>query len=113
MNPRYSDVYFHRSRAYLYDLRFDEALIDCDRAIELEPMYREAYSNRAFVRLRKHELKDSRTLGKSGGVTILASKDNVEIPDAEREKICADLKTGYELGDRQQMIVDAIENYCN
>jgi antitoxin component YwqK of YwqJK toxin-antitoxin module len=112
LNPNYSDVYFHRSRAYLHDLKFDQALVDCDKAIELEPMYREAYSNRAFVRLRKHELKNSRTLSKSSGVTILATKDKVEIPKDELEKICSDLGKGIQLGDNKPMILDAQKTYC-
>lgn len=112
LNPNYSDVYFHRSRAYLYDLRFDQALVDCDKAIALEPLYMEAYSNRGFVRLRKHELKNSRTISKSTGVTVLASRDKVEIPQDELEKMCADLNKGYQLGDTKPMIVDALKNYC-
>jgi tetratricopeptide (TPR) repeat protein len=112
LNPNYSDVYFHRSRAYLYDLKFDQALIDCDRAIELEPMYMEAYSNRAFVRIRKHELQNSRTLSKSSGVTVLATKDKVEIPKDELEKICSDLSKGIQLGDNKPMILDAQKTYC-
>jgi len=112
LNPNYSDVYFHRSRAYLYDLKFDQALVDCDKAIELEPMYMEAYSNRAFVRLRKHELKNSRTLSKSSGVTVLATKDKVEIPKDELERICSDLSKGIQLGDIKPMILDALKTYC-
>lgn len=112
INPNYSDVYFHRSRAYLYDLHFDQALIDCDKAIELEPMHMEGYSNRAFVRLRKHELKDSRTLSKNSGVLVLAVKDKVDIPQDELEKMCTDLKKGYELGDTKPMIIDALKTYC-
>jgi antitoxin component YwqK of YwqJK toxin-antitoxin module len=112
LNPNYTDVYFHRSRAYLYDLKFDQAVVDCDKAIELEPMYMEAYSNRAFVRLRKHELKNSRTLSKSSGVTVLASKDKVEIPKDELEKICNDLSKGIQLGDNKPMILDAQKTYC-
>ena len=112
LNPNYSDTYFHRSRAYLYDLKFDQALVDCNKAIELEPMYMEAYSNRAFVRLRKHELKNSRTLSKSNGVTVLATKDKVEIPKDELEMICSDLSKGIQLGDNKPMILDAQKAYC-
>jgi antitoxin component YwqK of YwqJK toxin-antitoxin module len=112
LNPNYSDVYFHRSRAYLYDLKFDQALVDCDKAIALEPLYMEAYSNRGFTRLRKYELKNSRTLSKSNGVTVLASKNKVEIPQDELKKMCADLHKGYQLGDTKPMIVDALKNYC-
>jgi antitoxin component YwqK of YwqJK toxin-antitoxin module len=112
LNSNYSDVYFYRSRAYLYDLNFDHALVDCDKAIELEPMYMEAYSNRAFVRLRKHELKNSKVLSNNNGVTVFAGKDKVEIPKDELEKICNDLGKGIQLGDKKKMILDTQKTYC-
>ena len=112
LNPNYSDAYFHRGTAYLNDFKFDEALKDFDKAIELEPLYVEAISSRAFARLRKYEFRNSRTLSKTSGVTILASKDKVEIPKDELDKICADLKKGIELGDNKAMILDAQKTYC-
>jgi antitoxin component YwqK of YwqJK toxin-antitoxin module len=112
LNPGYSDIYFYRGTANLYAFKFDEALQDYDRAIELEPLYMEALSNRAFARLRKYEFKDSRMLSKSKGVAVFAGKNRVEIPSEEREKICADLKAGYELGNKKEMIVDAMKSYC-
>jgi antitoxin component YwqK of YwqJK toxin-antitoxin module len=112
INPNYSDAYFHRGTAYLYNFKFDEAIVDYDKAIELEPLYMESFSNRAFARLRKYEFKDSRTLSKNSGVTVLATKDRVEIPQAEKIKICSDLKKGLELGDNKPMILDALKKYC-
>jgi hypothetical protein len=64
------------------------------------------------VRLRKYQLKNSRTISRSNGVTVLAAKDRVEIPKDELEKMCADLNKGYQLGDTGPMILDAIKNYC-
>lgn len=110
--PNYCDAYFHRSRAYLYDLKFEEALADCDKSIEIEPLNKDAYSIRAFVRIRKYEMKDSRTLSANSEITVYATKQNVEIPIDEKAKICSDLKKGYELGDTKQMITDAIKKYC-
>lgn len=112
LNASFSDIYFHRSRAYLYDLKFDEAITDCDKAIELEPLYKEAYSNRAFVRIRKYELKDSRNIYQNKEVTVYTSKKDVEIPADDKAKICSDLKKGYELGDTKSMIKEAIQQYC-
>jgi antitoxin component YwqK of YwqJK toxin-antitoxin module len=112
LNPNYSDLYFHRGTAYLYDFKFDEAIKDYDKAIELEPLYMIALSNRAFARLRKYEFKNSRTLSKGNGVTVLAAKDKVDIPKDEIDKICADLNKGLSLGDNKPMILDAIKNYC-
>lgn len=112
LDPNYSDAYFHRSRAYLYDLKFDEALSDCNKSIEIEPLNKDAYSMRAFVRIRKYEMKDSRTLSTNREITVYTIKQNVEIPTEEKTKICSDLRKGYELGDTKQMIIDAIKKYC-
>lgn len=112
MDPNYSDGYFERGTAYFYEFKFDEAIIDYNKALELEPLHMKALSNRAFARIRKYEFKGSRTLSKTGGVTILASKDKVEIPTEEQEQICTDLMKGYQLGDKKQMIRDAIDTYC-
>lgn len=100
----YSDAYFHRGTAYFYDFKFDEAIKDYDKAIDREPLYMESLSNRAFARLRKYEFKNSRTLSKNQYVTVLASKEKVEIPKDEQEKICADLNKGHQLGDTKPMI---------
>jgi len=112
LNPNYSDTYLYRGTAKLNLFDFDNSIADFDKAIELEPLYMEAISNRAFARLRKFQFKDSRKLSSTSEVTILATKDNVQIPESELAKICADLKLGYSLGDRKQMILDAMKEYC-
>jgi hypothetical protein len=45
-------------------------------------------------------------------VTILVSKDQVIIPQIEKEKICEDLNTAIFLGDKRKMINEAIAKYC-
>lgn len=112
INSNYSDTYFYRGTAKLDDFDFDGAIADFDKAIGLEPLYMEAISNRAFARIRKYQFKNSRTLSSTNGVTIMAAKDNVDIPKDEKEKICADLNNSYALGDRKSMIIDAIKQFC-
>ncbi|WP_091375547.1 hypothetical protein [Mucilaginibacter mallensis] len=113
LNSKYADVYFYRGTAKLDNLDFDNAVTDFDKAIELEPLYMEAIANRAFARIRKYEFKSSRTLSSNNEVTVLATKDKVEIPADEKVKICNDLNKSVELGDNKDMILDAIKNYCN
>jgi len=113
LNSNYADTYFYRGTAKLENLDFDNAILDFDKAIQLEPLYMEALANRAFARIRKYEFKNSRTLNKTAGVTILASKDKVDIPADEKNKICSDLKQSVDLGDRKDMILDALKTYCN
>lgn len=112
LNSDYADLYFNRGTAKLNSFDFENAIADYDQAIAIEPLYMQAISNRAFARLRKHEFKDSRVLSKSNGVTVMAAKDNVPIPQEDLDKICADLKLGYELGDRTPMVLDVMKRYC-
>lgn len=112
LNSNYADIYFYRGTAKLDNMDFDNAVLDFDKAIALEPLYMEALANRAFARIRKYEFKGSRTLSSNSEVTILATKDKVEIPADEKEKICADLNKSVELGDDKDMIFDAIKTYC-
>lgn len=113
LNAGYADVYFYRGNAKFNLFDFDSAIADFDKAIELEPLYMEALSSRGFARLRKYEFKDSKTLSKTKEVTVMVAKDNVPVPKEDQDKICADLKLGYELGDRKPMIVDAMKRYCS
>ncbi|MES2268091.1 MAG: toxin-antitoxin system YwqK family antitoxin [Bacteroidota bacterium] len=108
----YADLYFYRGTAKLDLLDFENALIDLNKAIEIEPLYMEAIANRAFTRLRKYQFKDSRTLSNNNQITVLAAKDKVLIPKDEQEKICADLNLAYSLGDDKKMILDAMKEYC-
>ncbi|MFA4868878.1 MAG: hypothetical protein WC623_11795 [Pedobacter sp.] len=112
INMSYADVYFYRGTSKLNTFDFDQSIADFDQAIILEPLYMEAISNRAFARLRKYEFKDAKTLSKSREITIMAAKDVVPIPKEDLDKICADLKLGYELGDRKPMVIDAMKRYC-
>ena len=113
LNTQYADLYFYRGTAKLDIFDFDNAVTDFDKAIELEPLYMEAIANRAFARIRKYEFKNSRTLSSNSEVTVMATKDKVEIPADEKIKICNDLNKSIELGDNKDMILDAIKNYCN
>jgi antitoxin component YwqK of YwqJK toxin-antitoxin module len=108
----YADLYFYRGTAKLDLFDFDNALIELDKAVAIEPLYMEAIANRAFARLRKYQFKDSRTISKSKEVTILATKDKVPIPKDDLDKICADLNLANTLGDKNAMILDAIKEYC-
>ncbi|NNU34704.1 hypothetical protein HK413_12705 [Mucilaginibacter sp. S1162] len=112
LNSGYADLYFYRGTAKLDNPDFENAVVDLDKAIQLEPLYMEALANRAFAKIRKYEFKNGRTLSKTSEVTIMAVKDKVDIPAEEKAKICSDLNKSVELGDKKEMILDAIKNYC-
>ena len=106
-------AYFARGTAKLNKMEFDKAIIDFNKTIEIEPFHKKAYGNRAFSIIRKSEFKNSRTLTKNSYVTILASKDKVEITEDDLKKICKDLRKSTSLGVKNKMILDAKEKYCN
>jgi len=110
-SPSFKDAYFSRGTMLLNQMKFDEAIKDFDKAIEIEPYYTFAITNRAFVRIRKYEL-GGRELLKNSEVTIIASKKEVIIPEIEKDKICSDLKLAVFLGDRNAMNFDALDKYC-
>lgn len=112
IDSTYAEAYFSRGTVKLNDFQFDEAISDFDKALKFEPYMSFALSNRAFARIRKYQFENSRTLSKNREVTILASKDEVPIPENEREKICNDLKQAVFLGDKSKMIMEAFSDYC-
>jgi tetratricopeptide (TPR) repeat protein len=112
LDSSYAEAYFSRGTIKLNDFKFDEAIADFDKALRFEPFMAGALSNRAFARIRKYEFGNSRTLSKSKEMTVLASKDPVPVPQAEKEKICSDLQTALFLGTKTKMINEAISTYC-
>jgi len=109
----YADAYFSRGTLELNDLRFDEAIADLDKALTIEPFMEVALTNRAFARIRKYQFKGSRTLSKNKDVEVLASADKVDMPPADVEKICSDLGKAVLLGDKSDMMREALNNYCH
>ena len=76
LDSTFAEAYFSRGTVKLNDFQFDEAILDFNKALQFEPYYDKALTNRAFARIRKHQFGNSRQLSKSNGVTILASKDS-------------------------------------
>lgn len=112
LDTTYAEAYFARGTVKLNDFQFDEAILDFDKALRLEPFFERALSNRAFARIRKFQFGGSRKLLESNGITVMATKDNPVIPENELTIICNDLKQAVFLGDRGKMIVDAIQEFC-
>ncbi|MEC5158201.1 hypothetical protein [Chryseobacterium sp. MP_3.2] len=110
--PNYKDVYFSRGTILLNQMKFDEAILDFDKAIEIEPYYDSAIANRAFASIRKYELGVNRKLSGNSEITVLAEKKDIEIPENEKSKICSDLKMAIFLGDRNDMNYEALDKYC-
>lgn len=108
----YADAWFSRGTIKLNEYQFDEAIVDLDKALSIEPFMEVALANRAFARIRKYQFGSSRVLSKHDGIEIRASRDLVPITPADKEKICSDLQKAIMLGDKSDMITEALTNYC-
>ncbi len=111
LDSNWAEGYFARGTMKLNDFQFDEAIKDFDKTLEIEPYFTNAYSNRAFAILRKHELGNGRTISKTKDIQIIASKET-KIPKSELDKICADLNKAVSLGDDNWMVLEALEEHC-
>ena len=112
LNRDNSDIYFYRGRAFFFNHNFEEAINDFDKVIQLEPLYVEAYTHRAFTRIRKFELEGDRSTREDGDTTNFDYDKKLEIPSSDKEKICYDLKKAFELGDTMKLVVNAIKTFC-
>ena len=111
LDSNWAKGYFARGTMKLNNFQFTEAIKDLNKTIEIEPYFTNAYSNRAFAILRKHELGNGRTIKKIEGIRIMATKET-KIPETELKKICKDLKKAVSLGDNNQMVLEALKKHC-
>lgn len=111
INDNWDDAYFARGTMKLNDFRFDEAIVDFNKTLEIEPFYINAYANRAFALIRKYEFTNGRTLSNSDEFKVMSIKGN-EIPASELIKICTDLNKAVELGDENPQVLEAVEKHC-
>lgn len=112
LDNEYAEAYFSRGTLKLNDMQFDEAIVDFDIALILEPYLTFAIANRAFARIRKYEFGGDRKLFDNNEVTVIASKKKVEISISEKEMICKDLQKAIFLGDNNEMVLEAEKQYC-
>jgi antitoxin component YwqK of YwqJK toxin-antitoxin module len=111
IRENWADGFFARATAKLNNLEFDDAIVDFNKVLEIEPYFTNAYSNRAFAIIRKYELGNGRTLSNTNGVQVIASKE-IDIPESDLAKICEDLQKGISLGDDNRMVLNAFDKHC-
>ena len=111
IDNNWAEGYFARATAKVNNLDFDDAIEDYNKTIVIEPLYTEAYANRAFAHIGKHENNNSRKLSDSKEMTVQIAK-NTKLPVATAKKVCSDLKKAIELGDDNLMVFEALEQYC-
>ena len=111
LDTTWAKGYFARGTMKLNDFQFDEAIIDFNKTLDIEPYFTNAYANRAFAIMRKHQFSNGRTLSKSKYVQVVASKET-DIPENVLEEICKDLNKAVSLGDENEMVLEALEKHC-
>ncbi len=112
LDSSFAGAWFSKATLELNQEKFDAAIADFDLALHYEPYTMAAYTNRAFARIRKQEFAGSRSLLKNSEVTVMAGKDKVDIPAAEKEKICADFNEAIFLGEKKAMVYEEMGKYC-
>jgi antitoxin component YwqK of YwqJK toxin-antitoxin module len=85
------DAYYYRGRAKLLLLDFNGALLDFDKAIEMEPLFNEVYAYRAFSRIKKYELPSTNIVPYDSLLVNQLNGNHFSIPEDELNLICADL----------------------
>ncbi len=111
LDSAWAQGYFARGTMKLNDFQFDEAIIDFNITLKIEPYYTNAYANRAFAIIRKHQFSNSRTLSKSKFVQVVVSEET-KIPENELVKICNDLNKAVSLGNENEMVLEALKKHC-
>lgn len=87
----YPDAWFGKAAVEYKNQNFDDALTDFNRALAIEPYFKEALTGRAQTRIHKY---------------------NKELPREEKTKVCADLYNAALLGDDSDETLTALKTYC-
>ena len=110
-DSNYAEAYFSWGTSKLNLFDFDGAISDLDKALELEPYMEFAYANRAFARIRKYQFKNSRPLTSNKAVTVFAESQKIDYPLGEKANILKDLETAYFLGDKNEKVIEALQEF--
>jgi tetratricopeptide (TPR) repeat protein len=111
-----ADTYFKLGIILYREYRFDKAITEFGKALEVEPLLKEALLHRALSRIKKYQFAHEQDLTREKMAAIFSSDEVVPIPADEQEKICNDLREAdilefYETPFRK-IISTEMMNYC-
>lgn len=111
-----TDTYFNEGMLLAKEFRFAEAIAKFDRALETEPLMREALLHRGLARIKKHKYAGTKTLPENRADTPLILKDLISVSAEELAKICNDLQQAEYIDPSEyyvmKMVPEPILNFC-
>lgn len=109
--------YYNKGEALFKEYLFDEAILNFEKTIQLEPMSGAAFGYRAISRLKKHQFINAEGFTKEHKLGLMYAWVTVPIPADEQEKVCNDLQQASMLGIHELVgkgiFTEAISFYCN
>jgi antitoxin component YwqK of YwqJK toxin-antitoxin module len=110
------DTYFKEGILLVRECRFDEAIAEFDKALAKEPLMREALTERAIARIKKHKFSRLKIYPKDSKDIPLLVEDLFTIPEEELVKICQDIRLADDLDQTdlvvKQEVPEQIINFC-
>lgn len=87
-----ADTYYKGGLLMLKEFRFDEALSEFNKALEVEPLMLEAFANRALTRIKKHKFAAVKPVPREYREPRLTLEDFTALPYDEQLRVCDDLQ---------------------
>lgn len=110
------ETYFKEGFLLTRESRFDDAIAEFDKALELEPLMREALVYRAIARIKKHKISLMKVFPKDSKDIPMMVEDLFTIPESELAKICQDLRLADDIDESdlyvKSQVPEAIINFC-
>jgi hypothetical protein len=85
------ETHFMEGLLLAREFHFDDAITHFDKALEIEPFFRDALEQRILARIKRVLLASNRISFKDRTEVPLALKDFLILPEDEKEKVCRDL----------------------
>jgi tetratricopeptide (TPR) repeat protein len=91
MDSTSADTWFKSGLLLLKESRFDMAIAEFDKALQIEPLMREALVHRGLARIKKHQVLNAPAFSKDSN-KALTLEDIASLPNDEQDRICHDLQ---------------------
>jgi antitoxin component YwqK of YwqJK toxin-antitoxin module len=111
-----ADTYFKIGLLCFLEYRFANAITEFGKALEIEPLLKEALVYRALTRIKIRQFADAKVSTREEMLFLMGSNKVVPIPPIEKAMICDDLRKAevLEISETPMMnlISTGINNYC-